>query len=70
MVVLDFGGAAGTHYFIAKSILSDDIALDWRVVETTQMVKQAQIQEQQEKEKQQSFASPIVSPDENLQQRS
>ena len=45
LVVLDFGGAAGTHYFIAKSILSNDIALDWRVVETTQMVKQARIQD-------------------------
>lgn len=41
LTVLDFGGAAGTHYFIARSILSKDIKLDWRVVETNQMTQEA-----------------------------
>lgn len=44
LTVLDFGGAAGTHYFIARSVLSKDIILDWRVVETSQMVQEAQKQ--------------------------
>lgn len=41
--VIDFGGAAGTHYFIAKTVLSD-IELDWRVVETPAMVTEAKRQ--------------------------
>ena len=44
LTVLDFGGAAGTHYFIARSILSEDINLDWRVVETNQMSQEAKKQ--------------------------
>ena len=44
LTVLDFGGAAGTHYFIARSILSKDIELDWRVVETNQMTQEAKKQ--------------------------
>ena len=39
--VLDFGGAAGAHYFITRSLLDDDIKIDWRIVETTAMVKEA-----------------------------
>ena len=41
LTVLDFGGSAGAHYFIVKSILGEDINLDWRVVETPKMVEEA-----------------------------
>lgn len=41
--VIDFGGAAGTHYFFAKAVLND-IELDWRVVETSAMVNEAKRQ--------------------------
>jgi len=44
LTVIDFGGAAGTHFFIAKSILSKDILIDWRIVETTAMVNEAKQQ--------------------------
>lgn len=43
LTVIDFGGAAGTHYFIAKSILKD-IEMDWRVVETQAMASEAKHQ--------------------------
>ena len=39
--VLDFGGAAGAHYFIVKSLLDKEIRLDWRVVETSKMTQEA-----------------------------
>lgn len=39
--VIDFGGAAGAHYFLARSLLSTTTRLNWRVVETPAMVKQA-----------------------------
>ncbi len=39
--VVDFGGAAGAHYFIAKSILGKEIIIDWRVVETPAMANEA-----------------------------
>jgi len=39
--VLDFGGAAGAHYFITRSLLDDGIKIDWRIVETTAMVNEA-----------------------------
>ena len=42
--VIDFGGAAGTHFFIAKSILSKNILIDWRIVKTTAMVNEAKKQ--------------------------
>tara|TARA_B100001564_G_C20581356_1_gene643305 strand:- start:103 stop:927 length:825 start_codon:yes stop_codon:yes gene_type:complete len=45
--VLDFGGAAGAHYFIVKSLLDKDTNLDWRVVETPKM-KQESIKNQLE----------------------
>jgi putative methyltransferase (TIGR04325 family) len=32
--VLDFGGAAGYHYFLARRLLPASTRLDWRVVET------------------------------------
>lgn len=42
--VIDFGGAAGTHYYLARSVISKDVSVDWRVVETPQMVKEAREQ--------------------------
>lgn len=36
--VLDFGGAFGTHYFIAKSILNH-IQFEWTVVELPEVIK-------------------------------
>jgi putative methyltransferase (TIGR04325 family) len=39
--VLDFGGAAGAHYFIARKIIPKNCALKWMVVETPAMVKRA-----------------------------
>ena len=41
LTVLDFGGSAGIHYFIVKSILKKEISLDWRVIETPKMVQEA-----------------------------
>lgn len=37
--VLDFGGGSGTHYWVAKKLLGNDVELDWRVVETPAMVE-------------------------------
>lgn len=37
--VLDIGGAAGYHYFIAQALIGTKI--DWRVVETTAMASRA-----------------------------
>jgi putative methyltransferase (TIGR04325 family) len=39
--VLDFGGAAGAHYKLARHILPATKRLDWLVVETPEMVAQA-----------------------------
>ncbi len=39
--VVDFGGAAGFHYFIARATCESDRTLDWRVVETASMTKAA-----------------------------
>jgi putative methyltransferase (TIGR04325 family) len=39
--VLDFCGAAGAHYKLARHILPASISLDWLVVETPEMVAQA-----------------------------
>lgn len=44
LTVIDFGGAAGTHFHIAKTILPNDIIIDWRVVETREMVGEAKKQ--------------------------
>jgi len=44
LTVVDFGGAAGVHYYTAKSLMPKDVVIDWRVVETTQMVKEAREQ--------------------------
>jgi putative methyltransferase (TIGR04325 family) len=40
LTVIDFGGACGAHFFLAKTIF-DTIEFDWRVVETFGMVKYA-----------------------------
>ena len=39
--VIDFGGGAGAHFFIAQSVFGQRIKLNWRVVETPEMVKVA-----------------------------
>jgi putative methyltransferase (TIGR04325 family) len=39
--VLDFGGACGTHYFIARALLPPSCRLRWVVVETPTMVEAA-----------------------------
>ena len=39
--VVDFGGAAGAHYFLARSILPESIELNWVVVETPAMAQRA-----------------------------
>ena len=39
--VLDFGGAAGAHYFLARSILPESTELNWVVVETPAMAQRA-----------------------------
>jgi putative methyltransferase (TIGR04325 family) len=40
--VLDFGGAAGAHYFLVRSILPSSFELSWIVVETPAMVEKAE----------------------------
>ena len=39
--VIDFGGSTGTHYYWAKAILQKNIEIDWRIVETKSIVKNA-----------------------------
>jgi putative methyltransferase (TIGR04325 family) len=39
--VLDFGGACGAHYFLARAFLPSDVALRWHVVETPAMAQRA-----------------------------
>lgn len=39
--VIDFGGACGAHYFIAKRVLGEKVRFRWHVVETTAMAKKA-----------------------------
>jgi putative methyltransferase (TIGR04325 family) len=45
LCVLDFGGAAGAHYFQVRSVLSKKTVLRWAVVETSTMVKMARVLE-------------------------
>ena len=40
--VLDFGGAAGAHYFLARSVLPSTCKLKWLVVETPAMAEAAE----------------------------
>ena len=35
--VVDFGGACGAHYFLAKALIGNRINLRWHVVETPTM---------------------------------
>jgi putative methyltransferase (TIGR04325 family) len=39
--VIDFGGACGTHYFLARMAFEDRVRLRWHVVETPEMVRRA-----------------------------
>ena len=39
--ILDFGGGAGTQYFLARKLLDKDIRIKWHVVETNTMVEEA-----------------------------
>lgn len=39
--ILDFGGGAGTQYFLARKLLDKDIRIKWHVVETNIMVEEA-----------------------------
>lgn len=41
--VLDFGGAAGAHYFAARAVLPSSCRLNWVVVETSAMAEKAQV---------------------------
>lgn len=40
--VIDFGGACGAHYFLARAFLPPSCKLRWHVVETTNMANRAQ----------------------------
>jgi putative methyltransferase (TIGR04325 family) len=46
--VLDFGGACGVHYFLAKHVLGDRVKFDWNVVETRSMTRTAKAFESDE----------------------
>lgn len=35
--VIDFGGASGYHYFLAKKFFNNQLSFDWRVVETPKL---------------------------------
>lgn len=41
VMVLDFGGACGAHYFTVRSMLQSDIKIKWHVVDTPAMAKRA-----------------------------
>ena len=41
--VLDFGGSAGVHYLTADKFLNDSINLNWSIVETDLMVREAKL---------------------------
>jgi len=41
ITVLDFGGAAGAHYFLARAFLPSHIKIKWIVVETVSMTELA-----------------------------
>lgn len=40
--VLDFGGAAGAHYFLARAVLPSSCRMSWIVVETPAMAEKAE----------------------------
>ena len=39
--VVDFGGGSGSQYFFLRKLLSDDIQIEWTIVETSNIVKAA-----------------------------
>jgi putative methyltransferase (TIGR04325 family) len=41
IIVLDFGGACGAHYFETKRFLQESVKIYWNVIETQEMVKSA-----------------------------
>jgi putative methyltransferase (TIGR04325 family) len=43
--VVDFGGACGTHYFIANHFLKGSLKITWHVVETHNMVQRGRLLE-------------------------
>lgn len=43
ITIIDFGGACGSHYFIARKLIPNSVELDWRVVELPNMVKQGKL---------------------------
>jgi putative methyltransferase (TIGR04325 family) len=45
--VLDFGGAAGQHYYEAEAFFSTQVDLRWHVVDTEEMVSAARVLESQ-----------------------
>ena len=46
--VVDFGGACGVLYFLAKKFLKDDIEIKWHIVETPMMVRKGKLLESNE----------------------
>jgi len=46
--VLDFGGACGVHYYLAKHVLGDRVRFDWNIVETPSMTRTAKAFESEE----------------------
>ena len=45
--VLDFGGAAGVHFFVARQALGKRVKINWHVLETTRMAEAAKGLEQE-----------------------
>lgn len=46
--VIDFGGACGVHYFMAKAVFGEGIKFAWRVVETEGLVRKSRALENDE----------------------
>tara|TARA_B100000965_G_scaffold3332_1_gene2645 strand:- start:457 stop:1272 length:816 start_codon:yes stop_codon:yes gene_type:complete len=38
--VLDFGGGAGNHYYLARKLIDDNVKINWHVVETDSFVEE------------------------------
>lgn len=45
LTVLDFGGGGGYHYTLANYLIGSEVRLNWAVVETSEMTRQARILE-------------------------
>lgn len=61
--VVDFGGAAGFHYLIARAVSEPDRRLEWRVVETASMSRAASRLANSEL----SFFSSVAEAKDNMQ---